>query len=80
MLHAALAWSLARGSRPSLVPMIWLNRAWGVACVVLAVRLATGPARWLLGGEAIVVVALSFWEARVHRHASAPRPRAGAQA
>ena len=76
--YAALAWSLARAARPSLTPMIWLNRAWGGACMTLAAVAATGLPRLWLVGEAAAVVGLSWWEARVAGQASAvvaQRPR-----
>jgi hypothetical protein len=64
--YAAVAWVSAwRSARAGLARMIWMNRAWVVACVVGAIAVATGFARAMVGGEAVVVGALSLWEARV---------------
>ncbi|KAB2902986.1 MAG: hypothetical protein F9K40_07375 [Kofleriaceae bacterium] len=65
VLYAAVAWASTRSPRAGLTRMIWLNRGWVVVCVVLAAAVGTGLSRALFGGEAVVVGALSVWEARV---------------
>lgn len=73
--YALLGWSLSRSAHPTLTPMIWLNRAWGVTCITLAAVLATGLPRLWLVAEAAVVVALSLWEARLARRLVVEPPR-----
>jgi hypothetical protein len=52
-------------ARAGLTRIIWMNRVWVAVCMVGAIAVATGVARALVGGEALVVGALLLWEARV---------------
>lgn len=67
VLYAVVAWASTRAPSAGLTRMIWLNRAWVVVCLISAVAIATGFARVLLAGEAVVVGALSVWEARLEK-------------
>lgn len=75
VIYAAIAWTSTRSPDAGLARMIWLNRGWVIVCLVGAAVVATGFARAMLAGEAVVVGALSLWEARVLSSARAASPR-----
>jgi hypothetical protein len=76
VLYATIAWVSTRSPDAGLTRMIWLNRAWVVACVLGAATVATGFARAMLAGEAVVVGALSLWETRILKRGTLSSARA----